>query len=106
MKKRDYAAGSQKMAGNEQIAAEVGRNPQGIGYIGLAYLKAQGIKEVAIDGALATPESIRSEAYPYARPTYFYTNGEPTGAAKAFIEFALGPEGQKISQQVGFVPLK
>ena len=27
MKKRDYAGGSQKMAGNEQIAAEVGKNP-------------------------------------------------------------------------------
>src|SRR4051812_46533536 len=26
MKKRDYAGGSQKMAGNEQIAAEVGKN--------------------------------------------------------------------------------
>ena len=29
MKKRDYAGGSQKMAGNEQIAAEVGKNPTG-----------------------------------------------------------------------------
>ena len=28
MKKRDYASGSQKMAGNEQIAAEVGKNPK------------------------------------------------------------------------------
>ncbi len=28
MKKRDYAGSSQKMAGNEQIAAEVGKNPE------------------------------------------------------------------------------
>jgi phosphate binding protein len=28
MKKRDYAPGSQKMAGNEQIAAEVGKEPK------------------------------------------------------------------------------
>src|SRR6185312_142914 len=46
MKKRDYAGGSQKMAGNEQIAAEVGKNPNGIGYVGLAYTKASGIKVV------------------------------------------------------------
>ena len=36
MKKRDYAKSSQKMAGNEQIAAEVAKNPNGIGYVGLA----------------------------------------------------------------------
>src|SRR5438132_5971751 len=52
MKKRDYAASAQKMAGNEQIAAEVGKNPNGIGYVGLAYVKAKGIKVVSIDGAM------------------------------------------------------
>ena len=40
MKKRDYAPDSQKMAGNEQIAQEVGKNPNGAGYVGLAYVKA------------------------------------------------------------------
>src|SRR5207237_3990708 len=49
MKKRDYAPGSQKMAGNEQIASEVGRNPAGIGYVGMAYTKAGGVKVVSID---------------------------------------------------------
>ena len=44
MKKRDYAKSSQKMAGNEQIAAEVAKNPNGIGYVGLAYINAAGIK--------------------------------------------------------------
>ncbi len=40
MKKRDYALDSQKLAGNEQIAQEVGKNPNGVGYVGLAYKKA------------------------------------------------------------------
>src|SRR6187549_3647310 len=44
MKKRDYASGSQKMAGHEQIAAEVGKNPNGVGYVGMAYVKAGGVK--------------------------------------------------------------
>src|SRR5881275_3548498 len=47
MKKRDYAGSSQKMAGNEQIAAEVGKNPSGIGYVGMAYMKASGVKVVS-----------------------------------------------------------
>ena len=106
MKKRDYVPDSQKLAGNEQIAQEVGKNPNGVGYIGLAYTKASGIKVVPIDGASPSKESVLAKSYPYARPTFFYTNGEPTGVVKEFIDFTVGPEGQKIVEQVGFVPIK
>ena len=106
LKKRDYAASAQKMAGNEQIAAEVGKNANGIGYVGLAYTKAQGIKVVSIDGALPSVESVQKKSYPYARPTFYYTNGEPTGLAKAFVDFTLSSAGQKIVGDVGFVPIK
>ena len=106
MKKRDYAPDSQKLAGNEQIAQEVGKNPNGVGYVGLAYTKASGIRVVPIDGASPSKESVLAKSYPYARPTFFYTNGEPTGVVKEFSDFTVGPEGQKIVEQVGFVPIK
>jgi phosphate transport system substrate-binding protein len=106
MKKRDYAPSSQKMAGNEQIAQEVGKNPNGVGYVGLAYTKGSGIKVVPIDGATPSKESVLSKSYPYARPTFYYTNGEPTGLAKEFVDLTIGPTGQKIVAQVGFVPIK
>jgi phosphate transport system substrate-binding protein len=106
MKKRDYAGSSQKMAGNEQIAAEVAKNPNGIGYVGLAYLHDPGIKTVAIDGALPTEESVIAKKYPYARPTFYYTNGAPTGEAAKFVEFTLSDEGQRIVRKVGFVPVR
>jgi len=106
MKKRDYAPDSQKLAGNEQIAQEVGKNANGVGYVGLAYTKASGIRVVPIDGASPSKESVLAKSYPYARPTFFYTNGEPTGVVKEFIDFTVGSEGQKIVEQVGFVPIK
>jgi phosphate transport system substrate-binding protein len=106
MKKRDYAQDSQKLAGNEQIAQEVGKNPNGVGYVGLAYTKASGVRVVPIDGASPSKESVLAKSYPYARPTFFYTNGEPTGVVKEFIDFTVGSEGQKIVEQVGFVPIK
>ncbi len=106
MKKRDYAPSAQKMAGNEQIASEVGKNANGVGYVGLAYTKAAGIKVESIDGATPSVKSVQSKTYPYARPTFYYTNGEPSGAAKEFLDFTLGPVGQKIVLQVGFVPIK
>ena len=106
MKKRDYAAGSQKMAGHEQIAAEVGKNPNGVGYVGLAYMKAGGIKVLSVDGLMPTQASVINKTWPYARPTFYYTNGEPGGLAKQFVDFTTGPDGQKIVNRVGFVPIR
>ncbi len=106
MKKRDYAKDSQKLAGNEQIASEVAKNANGIGYVGLAYTKAAGIKVLAVDGASPSKESVQANKYPYARPTFFYTDGDPAGVAKEFIDFTVGEGGQKIVEQVGFVPIK
>lgn len=106
MKKRDYAGSSQKMAGNEQIASEVGRNPNGIGYVGLAYIDGPGIKVAAIDGAKPTKASVLAKQYPYARPTFYYTNGEPQGEAAKFVDFTLSDEGQMIVGKVGFVPVR
>jgi phosphate transport system substrate-binding protein len=106
MKKRDYAAGSQKMAGNEQIAAEVGKNPNGIGYVGMAYMKAGGVKAMPIEGAVPSTKSVQAHTYPYWRPTFYYTNGDPSGLAKEFVDFTVGPGGQRIVAQVGFVPIK
>ncbi|MBC7367919.1 MAG: phosphate ABC transporter substrate-binding protein [Undibacterium sp.] len=106
MKKRDYASSSQKMAGNEQITSEVGKNPSGIGYVGLAYVHDAGIKVALIDGILPNKETVLSKKYPYARPTFYYTNGEPTGEAAKFIEFTLSDEGQKIAEKIGFVSVR
>ena len=102
MEKREYGANSQKMAGNEQIAAEVGANPNGIGYLGLAYAHAKGTKIVSIEGAI--PSTAELKSYAYARPTFLYTNGAPTGVTKQFIDFCYSPVGEAIVTKVGFVP--
>lgn len=111
MKKRDYASSSQKMAGNEQIAAEVGKNPSGIGYVGIAYINAPGVKVVGIvnkEGKLVYPskETVQNKSYPYARPNFFYTNGEPQGLAAQFIDYLMSDAGQEIVAKSGFIPVK
>ena len=106
MKKRDYAPSSQKLAGNEQIASEVANNPTGVGYVGLAYSKAKGVKVVPIDGATPSKDSVLAKTYPYARPTFYYTDGDPGGTVKEFVDFTVSDAGQKIVGQVGFVPIR
>lgn len=104
MHKLDYAPVSQKLAGNEQIASEVGKNANGIGYVGLAYTKAPGIQVAAIDGVLPSVATVQGKTYPYARPTFYYTNGDATGLALKFLEYTLSPAGQKTALDIGFVP--
>lgn len=103
MKGREYGSNSQKMAGNEQIVAEVSANPNGIGYVGYAYAGARGIKVVSIDGGFPNPAAVKS--YVLARPTFLYTSGEPAGTIKEFIDFCRSPAGDAIISKTGFVPL-
>lgn len=99
---RDYGTETQKMAGNEQIAAEVAKNPNGIGYVGLAYINTLGVKVLLVDGTEPTVSD-----YPLARPLYYLidNNKALNSHANDFIGFTLSPEGQEIIEQVHFLPV-
>jgi phosphate transport system substrate-binding protein len=106
MSKKDYAGSAQKMAGNEEIASEVGKNANGIGYVGMAYLKAASIKAVAVNGIKPSIATVQNHSYPISRSTFYYTNGAAQGEAKAFLDYTISPAGQKIVEEVGFAPLR
>ena len=44
-------------------------------------------------------------SYPLARPLHYYTNGEPTGLAKEFLDYVMSPTGQDIVEEVGYFPV-
>jgi len=106
MRKRDYAPHAQKMAGNEQIAQEVGKNVNGVGYVGLPYLKSDRIKVLTVDGIFPQKSTIIDRSYPLSRPNFFYTNGMTRGVSAEFIEFVLSDKGQEIIDKVGFVSIQ
>lgn len=104
MNQRDYGAKTQKMAGNEQIAAEVATNPNGIGYVGLAYADKKGVKTVQVEKVSAKPRL--AEKYPLSRALYYYTDGEPTGEVAKFLKWATtSKEAADVVDRVGFIPL-
>lgn len=102
MSSRDYGSDTQKMAGNEQIASEVAKNPNGIGYVGLAYINTPGIKVLPVEGS--APDA---KGYPLARPLYYLVNkGKAlTPIADEFIQFSLSDEGQEIVKRVHFLSI-
>jgi phosphate transport system substrate-binding protein len=98
---RDYPSSSQKLAGNEQIAQEVAKNKNGIGYVGLAYSKTNGTKALVIDGVEGVAKNAKK--YAYARLCYLYAPDKPTAEAEAFLNFAKSDAGQDIVRKVGFI---
>ena len=59
-----------------------------------------------VSGVKASVATVLDASYPLSRDLNMYTNGAPTGATKAYIDWILGAEGQKIVADQGFVPLK
>ncbi len=92
-------------ASNRAVASIVATTKGAIGYVGLGYLSAD-VKPIAIEGVVPSVETAKSGTYLLSRPLYMYTNGEPRGLAKEFIDFVLGPKGQKIAKAEGFVPVE
>jgi len=89
---------------------EVAQNQNGIFYPGLGYItdavKPLGIKKTAGDTAvLPSVETALDGTYPIARPLLFYTDGDPQGVIKEFVDYCLSAEGQDRVLDVGYVPL-
>ena len=105
----EYRADALTQPATGGIVGEVAQNPNAIGYIGVAYLDNT-VKALNLDagnGSIApTSENIISGAYPLSRPLYFYTNGEPSGLTKEFIDFVLSETGQTIVSDVGYFPVQ
>jgi phosphate transport system substrate-binding protein len=110
-KSRDYAPAALKQASNQAVLALVAQTRTAIGYVGLGYLdeSVKALAVIPIGGGKAvapTVESVMAGEYPVSRALYCYTNGEPTGALKDYLDWVKGREGQAIVEQVGFVPVK
>ena len=96
---------------SEGIVYEVRQNPNAIGYDGLGYVPKD-LKMIAIakeaGGAYVIPsaETVNSGTYPIARDLYMYTNGQPTGIVKTYLDWIVSPEAQQIVTDLGFVPAK
>ena len=91
-------------ASNQAVSGIVDRSDGAIGYVGLGYVTSK-TKALKIDGISPSIETVLNKQYAFSRALFFYTNGDPKGAAKAYIDFILSAQGQKIVKEMGFVPL-
>jgi ABC-type phosphate transport system substrate-binding protein len=105
----DFAADVQTLPGTAAVINAVSKDKGSVGYGGIGYVK--GVRALKVKKDATSPsieptlDNVVKGTYPISRSLYFYTAGQPEGAAKHFIAWALSHQGQKICTDVGYYPL-
>lgn len=114
----DYATSTQVLQGTAALGEAVARDVKAIGYGGVGYfaerkdVKILHVKQDDNSPAISPSEdgkvnyeAIWSGDYSISRYLYSFTNGEPQGALKEFIDFILSEEGQELVKSMEYIPL-
>ncbi len=90
---------------NGSVREIVAGDPYSIGYIS-AGLVDHRVKGLAIDGVQPTRDNIKNHTYKLVRRFLLVARAAPAGPCKAFVDFVLSPNGQKILETEGLVGVK
>jgi phosphate transport system substrate-binding protein len=102
MEKEPIAQGAETQASNGAVKSRVASTPTAIGFVGLGYVDSS-VKDVAVDGVKPSVMTVKSGKYSISRPLFMYTNGQPKGMVKQFIDLPKTPAGKKMISEIGFV---
>jgi phosphate transport system substrate-binding protein len=98
---------SKRFEDSRQLSDAIASDRNGIGFIGLPYIRNAKALSVSDSGTRAiypTQLTVATEDYPLSRRLYLYTSTEPRNpVVHEFVSFALSQQGQEIVSQVGFV---
>jgi len=95
---------------NGAVTQTIAQTPGAIGYVSIGFVD-KSVKALPIwwndpnKAVSPTKENVLDKSYPVNRELFMFTNGQPTGLAKDYINFILGPDGQKIVDSEGYVSL-
>jgi phosphate transport system substrate-binding protein len=98
------------MHGSKDVVDLVEKTPCAIGYSGLAYatdhLKMVCVSSKGAECVSPSVETAGNGSYPVARPLMMYTNGEPQGEIKTYMDWIMSDEGQCIILKKGYAPIR
>ena len=108
--RKDFSPATQSMPGTRTVIQAVARDPNAIGFGGIAY--DHGVKHLAISKSSSsrafepTEADVYADHYPLARYLFSYLKSEKdVDAAADYITWCLSDAGQAIVQEVGYFPL-
>jgi phosphate transport system substrate-binding protein len=89
---------------NGEMKTAISGDPYGIAYISLGFVDSS-VKALKIAGVEATIENVNAGTYTVQRVLWVFTSGQPNELEQAFIDYLLGPEGQQIVEEMGYIPI-
>lgn len=80
--------------GNGSVKANVASKDLAIGYVSLSYID-DSVQTLMIDGVAPSVDNVINGTYKISRPFLLLTKGDLTQEVQAFLDYALGSEGQE-----------
>ncbi|NTW83931.1 MAG: phosphate ABC transporter substrate-binding protein [Chlorobiaceae bacterium] len=93
---------AETQSSNGAVKNRVSTTSSAIGFLGLGFVD-RSVKVVAVNGVMPDETAVKNGTYPIARPLYFYTNGDPSGSVRQFIDLPATDDGKRIITELGFV---
>lgn len=85
------------------LVQNVQNNNGGIGYVALSYLvTGPSVSTVSIDGTAPTLANVYSNKYKVWNVEHMFTNGQPTGATKAFLDYIASKDFAPYIETLGY----
>ena len=106
---RKLVATTHRMPDNDAITNAVTQDPNGIGFVGLAFVhgaKALALHDRGVAPMLPSAFTVTTERYLLTRRFYLYTQAPPKAAAVELVEYVLSDAGQQAIRGVGFIDLQ
>jgi phosphate transport system substrate-binding protein len=106
LKGEKIAASAEYVGSNGAVRQRVQTTPSAVGYVGLGFVD-QTVKALSINGIYPERAVVASGKYAISRPLFMFTNGYPELGSHlhAFVTLYLSQQGQKIIEDLGFVPV-
>lgn len=110
MKNKNYASSVLSMPATGSIIQSIAQTKGAIGYVGFAYVEKD-VKALKVSfdkgKSFVAPSMVtaKDKTYPIIRPLYYYYLSSVEKNVKPFVDYCLSAEGQKIVEQVGYIPL-
>jgi len=100
-----FDTGAVILPGTGQVRAVVADVEYAVGYISAGFVNDE-VRAVAIDGVPPSEEAVVEGTYKIQRVLHFFTKGEPSAAARGYIDYVLSPDVQdSIVRDAGFIPI-
>ncbi|AOF49123.1 putative phosphate ABC transporter phosphate-binding protein [Tetragenococcus halophilus subsp. halophilus] len=101
----ENAVSAQEQDSSGMVRQIVSDTPGAISYIAFSYV-TNDVDTLSIDNVEPTDENVTTNDWPIWSYEHMYTNGEPKGLTKEFLDYTLSEEIQKnLVGELGYIPV-